>query len=114
MELNRNGTGTFTDALGHRYVGSWVNGQREGKGTYSFAGQKKDETIVGNSLFYKGNRYVGQWRENKFNGNGSFKYLNGDTYDGSWILDKRDGQGIFTSANGEHYDGQWRNVPGAK
>ena len=36
--------GTYTDAIGHRYVGDWLDGKRDGKGTYSLVGQKKEET----------------------------------------------------------------------
>ena len=101
------GEGTFTDNVGHRYSGNWSNNKRSGKGTYIFAGNKKDVLDNPVHLYFNGSRYVGEWKENKFHGKGSFKYLNGDTYDGEWKMDKREGKGLFVSKDGEHYDGEW-------
>ena len=37
-----NGDGTYTDNMGHRYSGNWLKNKRSGKGTYIYAGNKKD------------------------------------------------------------------------
>ena len=35
------GEGTYTDNMGHRYSGNWLDNKRSGKGTYTYAGNKK-------------------------------------------------------------------------
>lgn len=63
-----------------------MNGQKSGKGTFTYATKEK---------------YEGDWKNDKKNGKGTrsckkigvFTYENGDKYDGDWVNDKMEGQG---------------------
>jgi DNA polymerase III epsilon subunit family exonuclease len=105
---------------GDNYVGEFVNGIREGLGTYTWS---------------NGTTYSGQWLAGKMFGNGTKKIINGtidtgnfkdglldgfgartwksnetpgeDRYEGHFQNGLRHGRGIQTFANGDRYDGDW-------
>ena|SRR3712207_231853 len=74
------------------YIGNFVNGIREGKGTYTYS---------------NGNEYIGNFKGNKSNGVGRMKYINGDEYLGNWSDGKKEGTGIYTWENGFMYIGNF-------
>ena len=51
------------------YKGEWKDGQKNGKGTYTFLG----------------NRYDGQWLNDKKHGTGTFTWADGRMYYGQWL-----------------------------
>ena len=65
----RNGQGTYTFAIGDKYVGEFRKGKQHGQGTYTWAG---------------GNEYVGEWRNNKRNGQGTYTGTDGTVEKGIW------------------------------
>ena len=87
----REGKGKNTFVNGDVYEGEYVNGARQGAGTYTF---KKGKAT-----------YTGQYRDNKKEGNGKFTYPDGGEYTGTWIADKRQGQGLYKYPNGDTYEG---------
>ena len=59
------------DSLVHLYQGSFVNGTREGPGTYVSA---------------SGETYEGDWKNDEPNGKGKKTWPNGDTYEGECLV----------------------------
>ena len=76
------------------YIGNFVNGIREGKGTFTFS---------------NGNEYIGNFVDNKSNGVGRMKYNNGDEYLGNWEEGTKEGMGIYTWKNGYMYIGDFKD-----
>ena len=79
---------------GNKYVGEFVDGEKDGIGTYTYA---------------NGDLYVGLFRANKRNGKGVFTFKNGERYEGEYKDDKREGYGTYLKSNGEKYAGYWAN-----
>lgn len=74
-----------------RYEGEYVNGVKEGKGTFWYP---------------DGSKYEGEWKSGIRNGMGKYTYPNGDWYDGSWKSNLKDGNGIYYhSQNDVKYKG---------
>lgn len=94
-----NGNGTFyyyaDDKQGrHRYIGTFVNGRREGQGRLEWS----DGTL-----------YEGMFHDNEFFGKGVMTWPNGDRYEGEYKCGKRDGSGVYITAKGVIFDGEWRD-----
>jgi radial spoke head protein 1 len=94
---------------GDVYDGDYVDGIREGRGTYRY-GKKADI-------------YYGEWKENLKHGIGKMTYdmtpaeKDGDEkkpekqvgeYQGYWENGRRHGEGVFIYPNGDIYSGWWR------
>ena len=84
-------TATYTN--GEIYEGDFVDGIREGNGTYRYL---------------NGNVYSGKWRENRKHGMGKMTYNEKGEYNGFWENGRRHGEGIFKYPNGDSYSGWWR------
>ena len=65
-------------------------GQREGRGTDTFA---------------NGNVYEGEYKADKREGRGKYTLASGEVYDGEWKEGKMDGAFTFTFVNGDIYEG---------
>lgn len=75
------------------YEGNYVDGKRNGKGTY----------------FYKnGDRYEGDWRENEKHGLGTMIYEKDGEYFGRFENGRRHGEGVFTYKSQDTYSGFWK------
>ena len=79
---------------GHKYVGSWKNGNQTGAGTYTWP---------------DGQKYVGSFKNGMRDGNGAQTYPNGHKYVGSWKNDNQTGVATYTWPNGLKYVGSWKN-----
>ena len=91
-QFNRfHGQGTYVNSRG-TYEGSWVDGAKSGKGTFT---SKKNEV------------YTGQWSDNKRHGGGEQVYKDGSIYTGAWQANKRDGKGTLTYKNGDKLTADW-------
>merc|ERR1712232_1349430 len=90
----KEGTGTYTDADGHKYEGRFKDDKREGACTFTY---------------FDGSKYEGNYVNDKKEGYGTFTYADGQKYEGSWINGKRHGKGAFRYADGSKYEGDWRN-----
>jgi len=89
----KNGTGTMTYKTGV-YVGTWRNGLREGKGTFTWT---------------NGDVYKGQWLKDKRHGAGEYAWTDGSKYKGNYSGGIRSGFGIYYYTNGTRYEGTWQN-----
>ena len=77
-----------------RYAGEFIDGLRQGRGTYKFA----NRTI-----------YNGYWEDDKRHGKGTCKFASGNVYEGDWVADKRCGLGVLQFKDGSEYSGGFKN-----
>jgi hypothetical protein len=70
-----NGNGTWTQMDGATYVGQFVNGRREGLGTFTWS----------NLGPVSGKSYEGQWVNNRHHGKGKMTNEGGNVVEGNWI-----------------------------
>ena len=90
----KHGQGTLTYANGEKYIGEWENDRRTGYGTY---------------FYDNGDKYDGEWKDDKMTGKGTYFYVSGSKYEGEVLNNKWHGHGIYTWANGDIYKGNWKN-----
>jgi len=86
--------GNESQWAGDKYNGDFVNGFREGFGSY---------------IFSSGASYVGSWKGGTYDGVGTFIWAKGDKYIGEWKNGKQDGQGKYIYTSGEVVTGKWEN-----
>lgn len=147
-KIHRYGTGKYTWKTGEVYTGTWkkdvitgqgkltlpklgsyvgdfLQGKRQGQGTFtwtykgqpkrgdpvSFEGNWKDDTVGSSgTLVLSGiGTYKGKFKNKVREGEGTFTWLNGDTYSGNWTNDKINGQGTLKLSNGTTFKGQFTN-----
>ncbi len=95
LELEDPKTYVFEYHSGYGYKGEYVNGERNGKGTYKWQ---------------NGTTYEGEWSGNKRNGHGIFIDPTGKKYEGQFKDDIVEGYGVYTSPKGDVlYKGNWIN-----
>ena len=87
--------GTFTFAIGNRYVGEFKDGKPGGQGTYFHLADNQ----------FKGDKYVGEFKNGERNGQGIYFYLannkfRGDKYVGEHRFGVPYGQGINFRSDG--------------
>jgi hypothetical protein len=97
-----NGLGILIFPNGTKYVGSWVNGKRDGQGTQTYPNE-------GTKTYPTGSKYLGEWKDGKMNGQGTYTNSYGDKYVGEYKDGERIGQGTLTWTNGDKYVGSWKN-----
>ncbi len=99
-----NGIGTCEYINGGHYEGEFVEGRREGTGTYWFAGDDN----------YNRQKYSGEWKDGERNGTGTLYWINGDRYEGDWADDTMEGTGTYWYAKDDDsgrqkYEGEWED-----
>ena len=106
---------TINYSNGDRYRGEIRNGQRHGRGVYtwtdgaSYDGEWRDGDFHGRGVrtWANGNRYEGDFVNDKRTGRGVMTWPNGNRYEGDFVRDKRTGRGVFTWPNGHRYAGDF-------
>ncbi|MDC1375989.1 hypothetical protein N8311_02695, partial [bacterium] len=78
---------------GSFYSGFWMNGKKEGKGTYDWG---------------NGTNYNGEWKNDKYDGFGVMKYPDGSSHKGFYKNNFRHGKGKWTYPDGTYYEGQYK------
>jgi hypothetical protein len=80
-------------AVDGEYAGEYnAAGQREGRGTYTFA---------------NGNVYEGEWKAGKKEGRGTYTYADGAVYEGEYKAGEMEGRGTYTYADGRAETGRY-------
>ena len=88
------------------YVGNWVEGRRNGRGTYwdgkedLYIGQWRDDKRHGRGSYFVG---LMQWRENEHSG--FWLSQNIENYTGEFVNDLYQGEGVYRWKNGSRYEG---------
>lgn len=112
------GLGVSTDSSNNeRYEGDWRNGDRSGRGVYSwptgqrFEGEYRDGQRNGLGVLYfaNGDRQEGQWQDGKANGRGVLYFTNGERYEGEFSNGQFNGRGIYTWPDGQRFEGSYRD-----
>ena len=88
------GLGTATYENNDIFEGDFLDGRRDGRGTYRY--------------YKSGNKYQGDWSQNNKHGIGKMSYNNVGEYHGYWEHNRRHGEGVFTYTNGDVYSGWWK------
>ena len=89
----QNGQGTMLYATGHKFTGTFKDGERHGDGVMILPGNRK---------------LVGVWEFNEIR-RGIYTYSDGTVYEGEWEFRERNGQGTLTFADGRRYEGEFRS-----
>jgi hypothetical protein len=100
---------------GRTYVGSWVNGTRQGRGEVTwpsgsrFEGEIKNDMKNGQGKHRSadGSVYSGLFQDNKMHGHGVYTWPSGHRYEGQWENGKRHGHGVEVEPDGGRYSGTW-------
>lgn len=80
-------------ATGDRYEGTYVDGLRDGHGTYVWA--------------QTGDVYCGEWSVGAMHGEGEFLWASGARYQGTWSCGAMSGKGTKMLENGDEYEGDF-------
>ena len=109
-----NGKGTMVYSTGHKYVGEFRNGLRDGQGFMSMPlgrtleGQwVRNDATEGTYTYPDGKIYRGQWQFRERNGHGILKYPDGRVYEGEFKSGLRTGRGTMTWSDGRNYFGDF-------
>eukprot|EP00094_Tigriopus_californicus_P000795 TCALIF_00769-PA protein Name:"Similar to PIP5K1 Phosphatidylinositol 4-phosphate 5-kinase 1 (Arabidopsis thaliana)" AED:0.31 eAED:0.31 QI:348/0.83/0.85/1/0.83/0.71/7/2026/403 len=104
---------------GFKYIGYFVEGQREGRAeVYGASGQEtpifegiyaKNVKAEGMARLKNGDTYTGPFKDNQFHGQGIYKEACGNVYVGEFLNGLKHGLGKFTWANGVVYEGLFSN-----
>eukprot|EP00937_MAST-01D_sp_MAST-1D-sp2_P004757 g4757.t1 len=129
------GNGTFTFPDNSTYAGAYEEGQRHGRGIYTYSdGEAFERTFVkgvptepilrpgtctgncedgrGVYVFESGGRYDGEWAGGDKHGQGNYTFAhNRASYSGGWRAGKKHGHGTYCYDPDcrERYTGAWRN-----
>ncbi|MDE7479480.1 MAG: hypothetical protein K2M91_16350 [Lachnospiraceae bacterium] len=98
------GKGICDYADGGKYEGDWVNGQREGTGTYWFPEDDQYQRL----------KYEGEWKNDLRHGKGIQEWTFGSRYEGDWVNDQREGTGTHWFSEDDKslrlkYEGEWKD-----
>ena len=94
VDGERTGRGIYTWANGSRYEGEFLANRRHGSGVFTWP---------------DGRRYEGEFAGGTRHGRGLFIWLDGRRYEGHFEHGKRSGQGTLLWPNGDRYDGAFAN-----
>ena len=85
--------GAIVRCPGGVYIGSFVNGKKDGKGKF---------------IWQNGTIFEGIWKNDKREGKGVIIYNGGDKYDGEWMNDISHGIGQYIWSSGQEYEGDFQ------
>ena len=113
---SKEGQGTFTAVkLGIIYTGGWKNNKRNGYGkeVNKFAATELEGTWKDNVLVDANTDPTLPPSTcvsgNCVNGKGKMLYENGETYEGDWVNENYEGQGTYKYENGSYFTGKWKD-----
>lgn len=101
---------------GDQYNGDFINGKREGDGTYIFSDETKYKGKFVNNKFrgygemkwpHLQIKYIGEFSDGLFNNHGKLIGNNGEQYEGNFKNGLYDGRGKYTFDDGSTYEGSF-------
>lgn len=111
-----NGQGTILYATGHKFSGTFKDGDRHGEGVLILPGGRKlvgvwefNEIRRGTYTFADGTVYEGQWQFRERSGKGTLTYADGRRYEGDFSNGQRHGTGMMTWPDGRRYSGDFQH-----
>jgi hypothetical protein len=112
----QNGQGTMLYATGHKFSGTFKDGDRHGEGVLILPGGRKlvgvwefNEIRRGTYTFADGTVYEGQWQFRERSGKGTLTYADGRRYEGDFSDGQRHGTGMMTWPDGRRYSGDFQH-----
>ena len=102
--------GPYGDFGGDRYEGMYFGGNRQGTGSYFYAGGVDED---GKPV--PGGVFLGEWLKGRMHGSGILSYSDGEYYVGAWKYDKKEGLGVYVwgmgsgDVAGDKYEGHFHN-----
>ena len=109
-----NSKGIMIYSTGHKYIGEFKNGKRDGQGFLTmpggrtFEGQfRQNAPIKGTYTCPNGQVYTGTWEFFERNGQGTLKYPDGRFYEGAFKSGLRTGKGVMIYPDGHCYVGDF-------
>lgn len=111
-----NGQGTMHYSTGHKFTGSFKDGERQGEGVMTMPGGRKlvgvweyNEIRRGVYTFADGSVYDGEWQFRERNGTGTLTFPDGRRYEGEFKSGQRHGKGTMTWPGGRTYSGDFQH-----
>jgi hypothetical protein len=112
-----NGRGVCYFPSGNRFQGEFVDGMRQGVGTFTYADGSYCEGVYSNNQlngravckFSDGNNFTGMFLNGVRQGLGIFTYANGISCQGEFRDDLLNGRGICAYPSGNRYEGEFQN-----
>ena len=101
--------------ISEEYVGGCVNGLAHGKGkakgrdTYEGEFKQGNKHGKGRYTWANGDKYEGDYLDDMRNGKGNEIYKNEGTYEGDWVRSKKTGKATWFYPNGSKYEGEFIN-----
>ena len=103
---------------GHRYVGRFKDGNRDGSGLLVYSDgsayvgnfEGNFQSGIGSSILANGSLYIGEYEEDLAHGSGLWLFSDGDGYVGQLRAGKIEGQGLYRSSDGPVMIGINRNA----
>jgi hypothetical protein len=102
--------GPYGEFGGDRYEGMYFAGNRQGTGSYTYAGGVDED-----GQMMPGGIFLGDWLKGRMHGKGILAYTDGEYFIGNWKHDKKDGLGTYmwgTSSGdvaGDKFEGHFKN-----
>ena len=89
--------GVITTSTGARYSGSFLRGQKHGRGIEEFGNKMGIVFVCPAGHRHNGDAfctYTGEYAGGEFHGRGELKCCDGRSYNGGWSKGKKDGEGV--------------------
>ena len=108
---------TKIDDDGNKYVGTFKDGMRHGKGKYTtpdgfiYVGEFKNNQFhgQGDNTVPNGIKYTGEFKDGIYDGKGTLTFPDGGKYVGDFINGELNGKGYTLKADGSYHEGEYLN-----
>lgn len=109
--------GTLSLPNGYSYVGEWVDGKQNGRGSaslpngFKYVGEFKNNKFSGqgNATLPNGGSYVGEFKDGNYAGKGTLTFPDGTKHTGEFVAGIPNGYGNLLFPNGDKYEGGFKD-----
>ncbi len=108
VQGQRDGRGTHWNGRGNLYIGQWANDKRHGQGSYFFRLARWEENKH-TEFWLKENteNYTGEFVNDHYQGKGVYRWPDGQRYEGEFFASDKHGPGTFYYATGTRREQYW-------